>query len=117
MPRIRLGEFCQVRSGDKANLSNIAIFAPTEETFGLLREQLTPDRVKAHLGASVHGEVKRYEAPLLRGFNFVCQDALGGGGAGTLQVDTLGKTYGMNLLRMEVDIPAEMIDRVPMLRP
>jgi hypothetical protein len=115
--RLRLGEFCQARSGDKADVANIAVFAPTPEAFELLREQLTANRVAEHLAALVAGPVVRYEAPNVLALNFVCQHALGGGGPRTLRSDMLGKTLGPNLLRMEVAVPAELAERLPRLHP
>jgi hypothetical protein len=115
--RLRLGEFCQARSGDKADVANIAVFAPTADTYELLREQLTAARVAAHLAPLVAGPVVRYEARNVLALNFVCQQALGGGGPRTLRSDILGKTLGPNLLRMEVSIPDEVAEQLPRLRP
>ena len=117
MTRIRLGEFCQARSGDKADVANIAVFAPTPDAYELLCAQLTAARVAEHLAPLVAGPVVRYEAPNVLALNFVCQQALGGGGPRTLRSDILGKTLGPNLLRMEVSVPSELADRLPRLRP
>jgi hypothetical protein len=114
--RLRLGDFCQARSGDKADLANVAVFAPTEESYELLRDQLSAERVRDHLAALVAGPVTRYEVPNVLGLNFVCERALGGGGPRTLRSDMLGKTLGPNLLRMELEVPDEMLARLPLLR-
>jgi hypothetical protein len=115
--RLRLGEFCQARSGDKADVANVAVFAPTPETYEVLRRQLTDDRVAAHLAPLVRGTVVRYEAPNVLALNFVCTEALGGGGPRTLRSDMLGKTLGPNVLRMEVEVPEELASRLPRLQP
>ena len=117
MTRIRLGEFCQARSGDKADVANIAVFAPTPDAYELLRQQLTAARVAEHLAPLVAGPVVRYEAPNVLALNFVCHQALGGGGPRTLRSDILGKTLGPNLLRMEVTVPAELAETLPRLQP
>ena len=39
---VQLREFCQARSGDKADTLNIAVFAPDDATYRLLDEQVTP---------------------------------------------------------------------------
>ena len=117
MTRLRLGEFCQARSGDKADVANVAVFAPTDATYELLREQLTADRVAAHLAPLVQGEVTRYEAPNVQALNFVCGRALGGGGPRTLRSDMLGKTLGPNVLRMSVEVPDELAADLALLRP
>ena len=41
----------------------------------------------------------------MRALNFVMQGALGGGGPRTLRADSLGKTLGGALVRMEIDVP------------
>ena len=117
MARLRLSDFCQARSGDKADVANVAVFAPTPATFELLLAQLTEARVAEHLAPLVQGSVVRYEVPNVLGLNFVCARALGGGGPRTLRSDMLGKTLGPNVLRMEVDVPDDLLPEVPLLRP
>ena len=51
------------------------------------------------------GEVERYELPNLRALNFILHDSLGGGGSSSLKTDAQGKTHGMALLRLEVEVP------------
>lgn len=115
--RLKLAAFCQARSGDKADIANVAVFAPTEALFELLCAQLTAERVRDHLAPFVKGDVVRFEARNVLGLNFVCQRALGGGGLRTLQSDTLAKTYAPNVLRMEVDVPSELLVGVRLLLP
>jgi hypothetical protein len=115
--RMRLGEFCQARSGDKADVATVAVFAPTRGSYTLLQAQLTVERVAAHLAPLVAGRVVRYEAPNVLALNFVCQRALGGGGPRTLRSDMLGKTLGPNVLRMFVDVPDDIAEALPILRP
>lgn len=115
--RVKLAAFCQARSGDKADIANVAVFAPTEALFEVLREQLTAERVKEHLSPLVKGDVVRYEARNVLGLNFVCQQGIGGGGLCTLQSDTLAKTYGPNVLRMEVEVPSSLLAGVRLLLP
>jgi hypothetical protein len=105
MPRrVRLAEVAQARSGDKANLANVAVFAPTDALYAALLREVTADRVRAHFGRYVQGRVERFEAANVRALNFVLHEALGGGGARSLRSDPLGKSYGSLLLRMEVEL-------------
>jgi hypothetical protein len=53
----------------------------------------------------VRGAVDRYDLPNLRGLNFILHDSLGGGGSASLKTDAQGKTHGMALLRMIVEVP------------
>jgi len=111
MARLALRELCGYRSGDKGDVVNVALFADDDETFELIRREATAERVKAHFGHMVQGRVDRYEAANVRALNFVMQGALGGGGPRSLRADSLGKTLGGALVRMEIDVPASMANR------
>ena len=103
VPLIRLA---WARSGDKGNSSNIGVIARQPEWLPLLREQLTEARVKDWLAHLVQGRVTRYEVPGIHAFNFVCEEALGGGGMASLRNDPLGKGMGQILLSLPVRVPA-----------
>ncbi|MGH9245008.1 MAG: AtuA-related protein [Acidimicrobiales bacterium] len=103
--RVQLRDLCATRAGDKGDIANVALFAYDEPTYEAVRDQVTADRVKAHFGGLVHGRVRRYEAPNVLGLNFVLEAALGGGGPRSLRSDSLGKTLGGALLRLEVEVP------------
>jgi hypothetical protein len=111
MPRLALRELCGYRSGDKADIANVAIFADDDETYELIVREVTAERVKAHFGATVRGRVDRYEVPNVLALNFVLHDALGGGGPRSLRSDSLGKTMGGALVRMEIDVPDALARR------
>jgi hypothetical protein len=109
--RLQLRELCGYRAGDKGDIANVAIFADDDETYALICREATAARVKEHFGAMVHGRVDRYEAANVRALNFVMHGALGGGGPRSLRADSLGKTLGGALVRMEIDVPDEMASR------
>jgi hypothetical protein len=67
--------------------------------------------VKQHFGAMVQGRVDRYEAANVKALNFVMHGALGGGGPRSLRADSLGKTLGGALVRMEIEVPDELATR------
>ena len=113
MARIQLRDLCGVRSGDKGNDSDLALFADDQAAYDAIRAAVTPERVKAHFGAMVQGDVERYEAPNVLALKFVLHDALGGGGPRSLRADNLGKTLGAALLRLEVDVPDEVAASAP----
>lgn len=96
------------RSGDKGNTANIGILARSPELVPVLRAQLTADRVKQFLAHLVQGEVQRHEWPGLAGWNFVCRDALGGGGIASLRFDPQGKALAQILLELPIDVPASL---------
>lgn len=115
--RIQLRWIAQARSGDKGDIANIALFAPTEEMYEIFRREVTAKRVKSHFRSFVRGRVDRYEAPNVRALNFVAHAALGGGAASSLRSDPLGKSYGSNLLRMEIEVPSDVLKRTPKWQP
>ena len=53
--------------------------------------------------------VVRYEVPGVLGFNFMLYDVLAGGASRSLRSDTQGKTHGLSLLRMWVELPDETV--------
>jgi len=102
---------CGYRSGDKGDISNIAVFADDLEVYELIRTEVTAERVKEHFGRFVRGPVERYEAPNVLALNFVLHDALGGGAPRSLRGDNLGKTLGGALVRLEIEVPEQLADR------
>ena len=106
--RVRLRDLCGTRSGDKGDIANVALFAYSRAAYDALVEAVTAERVKAHFGDLVKGDVTRYEAPNILALNFVLRDALGGGGPRSLRSDNLGKTLGGALLRLEIDVPDDV---------
>lgn len=111
MGRVCLRELCGYRAGDKGDIANVAIFADDERAFDVLVREVTADRVKAHFGPMVTGEVERYEARNVLALNFVLHGALGGGGPRSLRADSLGKTLGGALVRLEIDAPDDVAAR------
>jgi hypothetical protein len=96
------------RSGDKGNTANIGILARRSELVAVLRAQLTAPAVKQFLGHLVLGDVRRHDWPGLRGWNFVCGDALGGGGIASLRFDPQGKALAQILLEMPITVPTSL---------
>ncbi|BEP64245.1 DUF1446 domain-containing protein [Variovorax sp. V213] len=107
VPLIRLA---WARSGDKGDTSNIGVIARHPALLPLLREQLSEARVAEWLAHLVKGPVTRYEVPGIGAFNFVCEQALGGGGMASLRNDPLGKGMGQILLAMPVRASAALLD-------
>ena len=93
------------RSGDKGDISNIGIIARKPEWLPLLRDQVTEQRVREWLGHLVKGTVTRYDLPGIHAMNFVCKQALDGGGMASLRNDPLGKGMAQILLSMPVKVP------------
>ena len=108
MTRIRLEEIAHARSGDKGDGSNVGLIAYTDRGYAFIKGAVTAERVKAHFHAICHGEVERFEVPNLKALNFLLHDSLGGGGSESVKTDAQGKTHGQALLRMELELPADL---------
>lgn len=113
MPQVPLHRIAQARSGDKGEGSNVGVMARSDAAYAFLREALTTERVRAHLAGVNFGGVKRYEADNMRVLNFLLADSLGGGGSASLKTDAQGKTHGLALLRMRLDVPQDVLDATP----
>jgi hypothetical protein len=103
MPKIKLLALASARSGDKNDICNIGLMARKPEYYALLKAQVTVEKVKAHFGELIKGEVIRYEWEAIESLNFVCCQALDGGGSRSMRMDTLGKNFSSHLLRMEIE--------------
>jgi hypothetical protein len=109
MARVELRRIAHARSGDKGNIANIGLIALRPEYYAVLVEQVTAERVKNHFREICFGPVERFEIPNLHALNFLLHDALDGGGTLSLRIDAQGKTYSGALLRMEVDVPENLL--------
>ena len=107
--RCQLRDVCGVRSGDKGDISDISLFADDRATYDALVAEVTPRRVADHFGVLVRGPVERHLAPNVLALKFVLHDALGGGVTMSLRSDTQGKTLGLSLLRMWIDLPDDTV--------
>jgi hypothetical protein len=99
---MKLWEIAQCQSGDKGDMVNIAVFPNKPEHWELVRERVTIDAVRAHFGAMVLGDIRRYEFPKLQGLNFVMEQALGGGVSISLRTDPHGKSYRSMMGEIEI---------------
>jgi hypothetical protein len=100
--RVRVGDIAHGRSGDKGDRLNLGIVADDRDAYERLESQLTDTFVAAQFDGLVEGGVTRYELPNLLAFNFLCEEALDGGGPVSLRYDTQGKTYAAALLECQL---------------
>lgn len=112
MPKVKLIEIAHGRSGDKGNGSNVGIIARHPDIYPFLEENLTEERVKDHMKHICKGEVERFEIPNIGALNFILFESLGGGGTVSLKLDAQGKTHASTLLRMDIDVPEELLKLV-----
>ncbi|RNC83032.1 MAG: hypothetical protein ED557_09940 [Balneola sp.] len=112
MPVVKLLKIAHGRSGDKGNGSNVGIIARHPEIYPFLKENLTSEKVKNHMKYVCKGEVERYELPNIGALNFILNESLGGGGTVSLKLDAQGKTHASQVLRMDIDVPEELLQLV-----
>jgi hypothetical protein len=100
---VKLVDIAYARSGDKGDLSNIGVIAKDPADYERIGRALTPERIRAHFGPWVQGEVTVYPMPNIHSYNVVCERSLGGGATSTVRFDQTGKAMSTALLRMELD--------------
>jgi hypothetical protein len=99
---MRLRAIAHSRTGDKGDISNIAVIAYDAKDYPLLERHVTAERVKEHFSEIVRGEVVRHALPGLGALNFVLGGALGGGVTRSLALDAHGKCLGSAILDLEI---------------
>ena len=113
MTLVPLVRIATARSGDKGEGSNVGVMARSDAAYTFLRQHLDAERVRKHMAAINSGPVKRYEADNMRLLNFILSDSLGGGGSASLRSDAQGKTHGLAVLRMMIDVPEPVLGATP----
>ena len=99
---VRVYDIAHCRAGDKGNTSNVSVTAYEETDWAFLRDNLTEERVMAAYAHIAKGPVHRYELPNLKAFNFVIENALGGGVTISLAQDIHGKSLSNVMLAIEL---------------
>ena len=67
---------------------------------------MTEEHLAQWLAHLVKGRVVRYDVPGIHALNFVCEQALDGGGMASLRNDALGKGMAQIVLTMPVPVSA-----------
>jgi len=103
----QLRELAFARSGDKGDICQVNLLAFDDHAYAILAREVTPERVKAHFGDMVKGDVEIYPMPKINSLEIVLRNALGGGATRTLLFDQTGKSMSTALLRMRVPVSDE----------
>ena len=109
--RIPLARIAHARSGDKADWVDFGLFAWNEAGYRLIEREVTAERVQAHFAPWLPGEVEAWPLPNILAIKLVFKGALQGGGARNLRLDNLGKSMAGALLRLEIAVTQEELDR------
>lgn len=99
------------RTGDKGDRLNVSVIAYRPEHYGILLDQVTPERVAALLAERRPESVTRYELPRLHALNFVIDGVLDGGVNASLNLDGHGKSLSFRILEMEIEAPSDWTDK------
>ena len=102
---MKLRDLAHARTGDKGDTLNVSVICYDARDYAHLCDELSAERVKAHLCEIVRGDVVRHELPNLAAFNFVLGRALGGGVTRSLALDAHGKSLSSALLDLEIAKP------------
>ena len=106
---VPLIQLAYARSGDKGDTSNIGIIARQPVFLPYIKTAVTESSVAAWLAHLVKGPVTRFDLPGIHAVNFVCEQALGGGGMSSLRNDPLGKGMAQLVLSMPVPVPKGLL--------
>ena len=109
---ISLLKLAHARSGDKGDTANVGLIALKDEYYPLLVREVTAEKVKDFFGDMVKGDVERFELPNLHALNFLLHGSLGGGGTLSLMTDAQGKTFSTAMLRMEIELSADELEKL-----
>ena len=107
--KIRLGDIAYARSGDKGSSSNVGVVFKNKDCYDWAVINLTEIVIEKYFKEIALGGVKRYLMDNINAINYILNDSLDGGGSESLLNDAQGKTHGQAILRMEVDIPENLI--------
>ena len=106
--KVGLWKIAHARSGDKADRADIGLFAYDAPTYAVLKREVTRERLAAHFADICKGPVELYPLDNLLAIKIVLNAALQGGAARSLRMDNLGKSVAAQLLRMEIEAPADL---------
>jgi len=106
--KVGLWKIAHARSGDKADRADIGLFAYDAPTYAVLKREVTRERLAAHFADICKGLVEIWPLDNLLAIKIVLNAALQGGAARSLRMDNLGKSVAAQLLRMEIEAPADL---------
>ena len=72
---MQLKDIAFARSGDKGDVVNVGVLAHDDAAYQTLVRALTPERIKAHFGDWVRGEVDVFPMPNINAFNLLLHNA------------------------------------------
>ena len=77
-------------------------------TYAVLKREVTKERLAAHFAGFNTGPIELWPLDNILALKIVLNGALQGGAARSLRMDNLGKNVAAQLLRMEIEAPADL---------
>ena len=111
--RLPLGTIAGARSGDKGGGANIGVWVRTDAQWCWLANALTAEKLRELLPEAADLPITRHLLPGIRAMNFVIDGILGQGVAYQARFDPQAKGLGEWLRSRHVDIPVQIVERVP----
>jgi hypothetical protein len=102
---VRVYDLAHSRAGDKGNTSNISVICYDARHWEFLERELTIARVAEAFKHVAKGPITRHPIRNLKAFNFVIENALGGGVTVSLAQDIHGKSYSNVMLAIALPDP------------
>ncbi|MXP23464.1 acyclic terpene utilization AtuA family protein [Gordonia sp. HNM0687] len=106
---IHLSDHFGTRSGDKAGLANIGVWARDAESFEWLRRELTVELFSSLVPETAGMKIDRHVMPGILGINFVVHGWLEDGAASSTNIDNQAKGLGEYLGSRIVVVPARLL--------
>jgi len=110
---IVLGDVFGTRSGDKAGLANVGVWARQRSAYDWLRSYLTVERLQALVPETAVLHVDRHEFPGILGLNFVIRGFLEEGVASSTDIDPQAKGLGEYLGSRVITVPVALAPDAP----
>ena len=117
--KVRLGDVCLARSGDKGANINFAIFVRHADHFAWLQSFMTRLKLKELMGEHDWKDeyfIERIEFPNLWAVHFVIYGPLGRGVSSSRLLDSLGKGFADYIRDKTVDVPERFLTDVEQIK-
>ncbi|RZL84630.1 MAG: DUF1446 domain-containing protein [Rhodococcus sp. (in: high G+C Gram-positive bacteria)] len=106
---VSLGDLFGTRSGDKAGLANVGVWARDDRSYAWLLGYLTLERFYELVPDTVGLRIDRHEIPGVRGINFVIHEFLEQGTASSTLVDSQAKGLGEYVASRRIQVPTSLL--------
>jgi hypothetical protein len=113
MRNVVFGDVFGTRSGDKAGLANVGVWARHPTAYDWLRSYLTVERFRALVPETAVLHIDRHELPGILGLNFVIRGFLEDGVASSTDIDPQAKGLGEYLGSRVIPVPASLASGAP----